>query len=206
MTEKKIDQMECFVEEMRSGSVDQAGLAILHQLTQVLKSFKAHKALRDSSKTLRDHPDWKEETEDTLRQGPYNRRASDFNISHYAQGSTGAKRKPMLEFKVRTVRVPDFAWLNDTGDFEEPAPARVFRKTPVPKRAPPREPETIQGPSCEFPRKGAQHPRAAGVRPFEQKAEQHGGRTWEQYTAAITRLLQSAPRAETLVWRRGDDA
>ncbi|KAJ1481780.1 hypothetical protein T484DRAFT_1898815 [Baffinella frigidus] len=48
---------------------------------------------------------------------------------------------PMLEFKVLTVLAPDFDWLNDREGFEEQAApaARIFRKTPITERAPPRE-------------------------------------------------------------------
>ncbi|KAJ1473865.1 hypothetical protein T484DRAFT_1834626 [Baffinella frigidus] len=74
---------------------------------------------------------------------------------------------PMLEFKVLTVSAPDFDWLNDREGFEEQAApaARIFRKTPIPERAPPREPETIKGASCDFPPKGAQLPDAAAKKP-----------------------------------------
>ncbi|KAJ1470615.1 hypothetical protein T484DRAFT_1979675 [Baffinella frigidus] len=248
---------------------------------------KSHCVIRDSSKNLLAHQEWKAGGEDAdrqdvedrsaakaLRQSPYNRRNSNFNIKHYARPTHSPlltnsfpNKKPMLEFQVHTVLAPDLDWLNDTEDFEEPAPARVEapeakrrvyrttpyvkpcasgrpqtssgqasseqrcaescallltpqgrhaakalveqlhcksdrRKTPMPKRAPPREPETIQ----RILRRCAQLPQEARVRPFEQKAEQHGGRTWEEYTATITRSFQSVPRVKTCVWRLGDDA
>jgi hypothetical protein len=124
----------------------------------VLKNLKPHKSLPDSSKRLPDHHDWMAGTEDAdrkdgkdrspahaIRQGPYNRRHSDCNVKppSYLQQCRRLS-EPTLEFKVEKVRVPDLDWLNDTEGFEEPAPARVFRKTPMAKRAPPREPETIQ--------------------------------------------------------------
>ncbi|KAJ1486076.1 hypothetical protein T484DRAFT_1891468 [Baffinella frigidus] len=159
-----------------------------------------HKKLSDSSKSVPVHIDEdvhrsRRLSEDSLQ----SRRVSDFLASLRASPPSPT-RQPTLEFKVHTVGSPDFDWLNSTEeeDVEEPAAPRVYRKTPICPRAPPREPETIQGPSCEF------LPKVAPPRPFEQKAEQHGGRMWEEYTAAIARLLQSAPRADTCVWRRGD--
>ncbi|KAJ1469040.1 hypothetical protein T484DRAFT_1983048 [Baffinella frigidus] len=260
--EKKLAQRELIVKGTRSGHVDNAEQAMLEQVTQKLKNFKAQKALRDSSKTLHDtHVSGTEDADSTkdedlpvanaIRPGPYNRRHSEFNIKDYAY----PHRQLLTEFKVRTTRAPDLAWLNDTEGFEEPATARVdapkrraHRTTPYVKPCASGPPQTSSGKasseercaqSCallltpqgrntakalleQFHRhrssghraasiqrralEGAQLPRAAGVRPFEQKAEEQGGRTWEEYTAAFTWLLQSASRAETLVWRHGDDA
>ncbi|KAJ1467651.1 hypothetical protein T484DRAFT_1986001 [Baffinella frigidus] len=120
----------------------------------------------------------------------------DFLRSISVSCPTSPMGKPTLEFKVRTVRVPDFAWLNSTDekDIEEPAARRDSRKAPPPPR--PEEPAE-QRVSRKPPPPA--RPTRAPPRPFEQKAEQHGGRTWEEYAAALTRLLQSSTRAETCV-------
>ncbi|KAJ1477970.1 hypothetical protein T484DRAFT_1749814 [Baffinella frigidus] len=95
--------------------------------------------------------------------------------------------EPTLKFKVHTVSEPDYAWL----DEESAAP--VYWKTPIPKRAAPREQETIQGEFFNSLRVGK---------------NAHGpyGLTWEGQVEEIARLLQASQRAETCVWRRGDDA
>jgi hypothetical protein len=210
------DVQEWLQKGARSGHVDEADQAMLDQRRHVLMNFKPHTALPDTSKSLPDRHDTTARTEHvdrgdgagrsaatSHRQGPSGRRHSDFTGTPPAPLRQGRRPSmPMLEFQVQTVPEPDLDWLNDTEDFEEAGAARVFRKTPMPERAPPRESETFQrlSPNC------TQLPQAAEVRPFEQKAEQHGGRTWKEFTAALTRLLQSASRAEALVWRRGDDA
>ncbi|KAJ1473863.1 hypothetical protein T484DRAFT_1912379 [Baffinella frigidus] len=294
-------------------------------LLKIHKELRVCRDLGDSSKSVPMHID--EDVHGTPRLGDdvhESRRVSDF--LRLCTSCPSPMRQQTLEFEVRTVRVPDLAWLDSTDeeDVEEPAAPHDYCKTPPPPRAPPREPETIQGPSCEFlpkvarpdfdllnsteedvekratprvyrktpirPRAPPEHlkivsethkkfsalgdssksepmhideevhesrrvsdflrlcasrprtmrqptlevrtvrvpdlawldsteeedveepvsrktpirPRAPPPRPFEQKAEQHGGRTWEEYTAVLTRLLQSAPRAETCVWRLGD--
>ncbi|KAJ1465960.1 hypothetical protein T484DRAFT_1922481 [Baffinella frigidus] len=148
---KKNDVLAWLEKGARSRHVDEAD-------QDVLKNVKPRKSLCDPSKRLPDHHDRTAGTEDAdhkngkdrspahaIRQGEGGRQGGRERVKPpaYLQNCRRLS-EPTLEFKVEKVRVPDLDWLNDTEGFEEPAPARVFRKTPMAKRAPPREPETIQ--------------------------------------------------------------
>jgi len=126
--------------EVRSTDVDEVEQALLDQLTHVLTNYKAIRALGDSCKTLPVHHDDGPSAKGSVRPAANHRRVSDFSFKPPADSQHNRRvSEPTLAFKVHTLPAPDYAWLNDTENFRAPAAARVFRKTPVPRGAPPRE-------------------------------------------------------------------
>ena len=108
---EKIDQLESCLTGMRSGLIDEAEQAMLDKIASVIKNFKAIRALGDSSNTLPagEHAGRADEKGRNAASSLRNQ-VSDFNDKN------GAACMSRLEFKVRTVRAPDFDWLNDTDE------------------------------------------------------------------------------------------
>ena len=177
--------------EARSADVDAVERAMLDQLTHVLRKYKTRRALSDSCKTLPVHHDDDPSAAGSFQLAANHRRFSDFSIKPPADLQHDRRAsEPTLKFKAHTL--PAYAWLNGIDTFQDPAAARVYRETPTPKRAPPREKDTIQGASSDSPR-------------VDKKAAAPDGATWEEHVAQVSRFLQASQRAETCVWRRGDD-
>ncbi|KAJ1485626.1 hypothetical protein T484DRAFT_1892255 [Baffinella frigidus] len=131
---EKVDALASYVKEMRSGSVDEAEQAMFDQLTHILTNYKARRALRDASIRLHHQPDF------DLRVA-LNRSLSE------AASCPNVVREPTWGFNKLPVSAPDYEWLHDADE-------QMKRKIPIPKPAPPREEETVQGELSDSPRAG----------------------------------------------------
>ena len=176
---EKIDQLESSLTELRSSYIYGAEQEMLETAKTVLKNFKALRALGDSSNTIPSNHDWtphadREDEKERHAAGSLHDRLSFLNNKNGA--SCPIMRQPMLEFwPERTVRAPDFEWLDDTEGFEEPTGARIYRKRPM----------TPFGRKSERPH----------VRTWKERALQCV--PWKERTAKLTRLLKSVSQQLT---------
>ena len=210
-----MDLLESCVKGLRPAQVNEAEQALLDRLCADLRNLRAIKTLGVSCETMPEHRDWtfgrtslkwseitspehQASPEDwsastsrtaDFRHFPHNRRMIDFSSKHGASCPAAITDK-MLEFKARTVSRPDLDWLDDIEKIEEP-PARVYRNTPIPKHAPPREGGTRQCAAIDPPKsKAAQLPQAARGGHFGRKAAQPDGRSRREQTGDLQRFLE----------------
>ncbi|KAJ1465973.1 hypothetical protein T484DRAFT_1988701 [Baffinella frigidus] len=143
---EQIDALETIAKSMRRASlVDAAEQRMLEKLMNVVFDYRAAEALGVCGRTMSEHRDGAFGSQDSLC-----RMQSSVCLRDYLPSLPDFPnvRRTTLEFKVHTVPHPDFDWLNDT---EEPAAVVKYRKTPIPKRAPPSEEKTMQGAAGHSP-------------------------------------------------------
>jgi hypothetical protein len=90
-----------------------------------------------------------------------------------------------LEFKTLTVSAPDYDWLDSIEEKAEPH-ARIYRNTPIPKRAPPHIWETAQDESLDSHRVG-------------KKSVKPNRPTWKERVQQVSRYFQALQYTKSCV-------
>ena len=149
---------------------------------------KASRALGESTKTLPMQHGDNLSAADAVRHAARSRHISlsDFHI----QPPADFKRyrclsEQTLEFKTLTVSAPDYDWLDSIEEKAEPH-ARIYRNTPIPKRAPPHIWETAQDESLDSHRVG-------------KKSVKPNRPTWKERVQQVSRYFQALQYTKSCV-------